>query len=293
MSSSNTINLANPHLSELKVDHLYHIGFNSAQPLEELFGDVQVVILGGANARMHDIARIIGSRLKNAPISTEDVKPIGETSRFHLFKVGPVMTASHQMGQPSFSILLHEITKLLSFAKAKNVVYIRLGTCGGIRVDPGTVVFTDRSYDGALNNYHTLINCGKTIHRESRFSEELNKELVECAEQINIPNTIGNTMCADDFYEGQSRLDGAICEISQQDKMDYLVQLNEKNIINIEMESLVFGAFTKYLNIKATTMCVTLIRRLDGDQVADGAHEFVQRPIDVLLQYLKKRDIVE
>lgn len=293
MASPSTIQLLNPHLAELAVDHLYHIGFNSSQPLEEMFGDVQVVIFGGANARMQSIAQLIAERLTSGPIAAEKVQPIGETSRYHLFKVGPVMTASHQMGQPSFSILLHEVTKLLALAKAKNVVFIRLGTCGGVSVAPGTVVFTDRSYDGELNNFHTILSCGKKVTRPAQFSPELNTELQQCAEALDIPNAIGNTMCADDFYEGQSRLDGAICEISPEDKMNFLQQLHDKNIVNIEMESLVFAAHTKKLNITATTMCVTLIRRLDGDQVGENAHDFVQRPIDVLLRFLQNRKIIQ
>lgn len=29
-------------------------------------------------------------------------------------------------------------------------------------------------------------------------------------------------MCCDDFYEGQGRLDGAICGYKESDKMDFL-----------------------------------------------------------------------
>ena len=36
------------------------------------------------------------------------------------------------MGVPSITILLHEITKLLSYAGAKDAVLIRIGTSGGI-----------------------------------------------------------------------------------------------------------------------------------------------------------------
>jgi len=36
------------------------------------------------------------------------------------------------MGIPSLSILLHEVFKLLAYAKCKGVVMLRLGTCGGI-----------------------------------------------------------------------------------------------------------------------------------------------------------------
>lgn len=54
------------------------------------------------------------------------------------------------MGISSFSILLHEIIKLLAYAKVKNPVFFRIGTCGGLNVKPGTVVVSDEAVDGML-----------------------------------------------------------------------------------------------------------------------------------------------
>lgn len=51
-------------------------------------------------------------------------------------------------------------------------------------------------------------------------------------------------MCCDDFYEGQGRLDGAICEYTLEDKMKFLQDAHAAGVRNIEMESLQFGAFT-------------------------------------------------
>jgi len=41
------------------------------------------------------------------------------------------------MGAPSLSILLHELAKLLHHAKAKDVIFMRMGTCGGLGLEPG------------------------------------------------------------------------------------------------------------------------------------------------------------
>ncbi len=57
-----------------------------------------------------------------------------------MYKVGPVLVASHGMGQPSISILLHELVKLARYAKMDNPIFFRLGTSGGLGVLPGTVV---------------------------------------------------------------------------------------------------------------------------------------------------------
>ena len=54
------------------------------------------------------------------------------------------------MGQPSVSILLHEVTKLLEHAKATDVTYLRLGSSGGVGVEPGTVVVTTDGVNGMV-----------------------------------------------------------------------------------------------------------------------------------------------
>ena len=44
-------------------------------------------------------------------------------------------------------------------------------------------------------------------------------------------------MAADCFYEGQGRLDGALCQYSLEDKMRFLNRLHAEGVRNIEMES--------------------------------------------------------
>ena len=113
------------------------------------------------------------------------------------------------MGMPSMSIMLHEITKALHYAKATDVVYIRIGTSGGLGCPPGSVVITETAVDGALNPFHTSMILGKPVKRPANFDKFIVQELASCAlEGEDI--VIGNTMACDDFYEGQARLDGAI-----------------------------------------------------------------------------------
>lgn len=62
------------------------------------------------------------------------------------------------MGISSISILLHEILKLLHYAKCTNVTLFRIGTSGGIGVEPGTVVITNKAVDELLRPFHELVN---------------------------------------------------------------------------------------------------------------------------------------
>lgn len=62
------------------------------------------------------------------------------------------------MGIPSLGILLHEVIKLMYHAKCKDPVFIRLGTSGGIGVEPGTVVITEEAVDPMLHNVYEQVN---------------------------------------------------------------------------------------------------------------------------------------
>ena len=63
------------------------------------------------------------------------------------------MILQHGMGIPSVGILLHEVIKLMYHAKVKDPIFFRIGTCGGIGLEPGTVVVSEEVVDGMMNPY--------------------------------------------------------------------------------------------------------------------------------------------
>ncbi len=62
------------------------------------------------------------------------------------FKAGPLLCLTHGIGNPSISVVLHETAKLLHYAKAQNVVFLRLGTCGGLGLPAGTLVVSREAW---------------------------------------------------------------------------------------------------------------------------------------------------
>lgn len=109
---------------------------------------------------------------------------------------------------------------------------------------------------------------GKVVRRPAKLDRQLARDLKALAHRDDPYDTvIGKTMCTDDFYEGQGRMDGAFCEFTENDKMDYLNKLHKAGVVNIEMESLSFGALTHLAGIKSAVVCVTLLDRFKGDQV--------------------------
>jgi uridine phosphorylase len=71
------------------------------------------------------------------------------------------------------------------------------------------------------------------------------------------------------LFSEQGRLDGAFCDYTENDKMEYLQKCKDFGVANIEMEATIFGALTHHAGIKAAIVCVALLNRLNGDQVRD------------------------
>lgn len=294
--SENESFIRNPHIPEMTEDVLYHLSLGSGtHDLQEMFGDVKFVCMGGTPRRMESFAHYIRNELNIKLPTGADLYDISRYSyRYSMFKIGPVLTISHGMGIPSLSILLHEVIKLLYHAKCKDVIFIRLGTCGGIGIPGGSLVISESAVDGMLRPYLELHVLGKVVQRPAVLDKELASELNSLVEQYlpHYISVIGKTMCTYDFYEGQGRLDGAFCSYTEKDKLTYLNTIHKKGICNIEMESLAFAAMCTYAGIRGAVVCVTLLDRLKGDQVDTPKatlEEWQHRPQELVAIFIKKQ----
>ncbi|XP_073817980.1 uridine phosphorylase 2 [Musca autumnalis] len=294
MTKSNQ-NINNPHLNTMTSDFLYHININVADtknPTEiiQKFGDVKFVCLGGTKNRMLALAKYLRKILQLD--ETEELVDISEAgNRYAVFKVGPVLCCSHGVGMSTMSVLLHELLKLVHYAQCKDPVFIRLGTSGGVGVNPGTVVVSKEAYNGYLRNEHEIAILGKRVVRPAIFDEQVANDLMKYSKYERDYDIIwGNTMAAECFYEGQGRLDGACCDYTEAEKMEFLKQAFEKGVRNIEMEATMFSALTRHVGVKAADVCVTLLNRLNGDQVhltKEQKEDFEQRPFTVVGEYIR------
>lgn len=291
-----TVKLRNPHIKEMKEDILYHFTLGSGtHDLQEMFGDVRFVCMGGTPKRMEGFANFIMKELGHRLPTGSTLQDISRHSyRYSMFKVGPVLSVSHGMGIPSVSIMLHEVIKLMYHAKVKDPVFFRIGTCGGIGVEGGNLIITDTAVDGMLNPFLELPVLGKLQRRPSYLDKRLCKELKECADPLEdgFDTLIGKTMCTYDFYEGQGRLDGAFCEYTEQDKLEFLNKIRDAGVINMEMESLAFAALCTHAGIRGAVICVTLLNRLNGDQISQPKpvlEEWQMRPMKLVAKYIKNK----
>jgi uridine phosphorylase len=247
------------------------------------------------DSEVREDERRTADELRNFIYRAKDLPTaIAKAERFEMYKVGDTIAISHGMGEPSHSINLHEVTKLLQYAGAQGYQYYRLGTSGGLGVEGGTVVVADRGHNPTGEPTYKIHVLGKQIELPAEFDPTLAQEIFDCRDQIEA--VIGGTMASEDFYTVQARLDGAFCMITAEEKMEYLRSLHAKGIRNIEMEAAGFGAFCKHMGIPAACICVALLNRLNGDQVTSTKEQldaFSDNPQQMLIRYIQRRAIVK
>merc|ERR1711976_178504 len=287
------VNVTNPHLKSLDEDVLYHLGLGSgSHDLRDMFGDVKFVCMGGTPQRMESFAKFITQEIGyKIPTGTTLYDISAHSHRYAMYKVGPVLAVSHGMGVPSLSILLHEMIKLMGHAGVEDPIFIRLGTSGGIGLEGGAVVVTSEALNNKLKPCHEGVILGKLVEHPTALDKEVADTLVELGKKMDFQVVSGKTMCTDDFYEGQGRIDGAFCNYTLDDKMKYLQHISEMGVKNIEMEASCFAAMTHRAGIKAAIVCVTILNRLNGDQVTSTKEtltDFQSRPQKLVAELIKK-----
>mmetsp|Transcript_9678 Transcript_9678/g.13573 ORF Transcript_9678/g.13573 Transcript_9678/m.13573 type:complete len:351 (-) Transcript_9678:27-1079(-) len=296
---SGVVQVCNERIQRDDEDILYHLGLSSSMDLAGMFGDTKFVCMGGSANRAESFAKTLVTRLGLQVPTGFALAPVGKTERYSLYKVGPVISVNHGMGMPSMSILLHEITKLLFHAQATDVTFIRIGTSGGLGLPGGTVVVAKAAVDsGTFEPMYKHRIMGKEHLFPSHLDERLAEAALACAKGDGtdafpeIPCVIGNTLGTDDFYEGQGRCDGSICDYTEADKMEWLQRAYDAGVRNIEMESTLFACFCLRQKIPAMLVNTVLLNRLNGDQVTASPEElssYSKNSQEVALRFIVSR----
>lgn len=289
-----SIYVRNPNIDGTKEDVLYHLAMSTnTHDLQAMFGDVKFVCVGGSARRMEIVALYMAKQINyKLPAGQALVNISADTDRFAMYKVGPVLTVSHGMGISSFSIMMHELMKLLHYAKAEDVCLFRLGTSGGLGLEAGTVVVSKDTVDALFRPYLELQVLGKVVTRPASLDTQLIDDLLACSlPSDGFDIVTGTTMCTLDFYEGQARLDGAFCEYTEGEKMNFLREAYGRGVRNIEMESLCFAAMCTQADIRGAVICVTLLDRLTEDQInvsRETLKRWEERPAAIVARFIRR-----
>lgn len=112
--------------------HHFTLTFDPSE-IASRFNDVRFVLVAGCARRAEAHAKYLVENLhlnsfKQTP--AELLLLTKESSRFSLFKYGPVLLANHGMGPASMSIALHELFLMCQEAQTiDKITLLRFGTC--------------------------------------------------------------------------------------------------------------------------------------------------------------------
>ncbi|KAF4679835.1 Uridine phosphorylase 2, partial [Perkinsus olseni] len=276
---------------KLKTDYYYHLGLDTDMDLQGIFGNVKFVVLMGSAARAEFFAEAMANAIVSKSMPKPAVARLGKTERYSMYKVGPVIAVSHGMGGPSLHILVNELAKLCDRAGIiDSVKWIRMGTSGGCGVPPGTVVVTTQAMNEEVEPFWRCVQLGKVVKIPTDCVDMSFVDAILESVPEGISAVKGKTMAADDFYEGQGRLDGALeTWYNEEDKMAFMKRLYDAGVRNIEMESVAMMGFCNRANITAACVCVTIVDRLKGDQITSTKRElsrFNEHSIDVVSNFI-------
>lgn len=147
---------------------------------------------------------------------------------------------------------------------------------------PGTLCVTTRALDSLFQDFVEYKICAKLVTRPSTVDQSTANRMVELGTIKQPPAELGNfvvrsgaTVSTNDFYEEQGRTNGAICDHSQADKMEFLERARDLGVINMEMESTHLAAMCHKLGVSFAVVCVALNNRLLNDKVTLSREEWV------------------
>lgn len=281
----------NDHLGNIKEEYLYLLEFELNPCNLAKFSGIKYVLMQGSNTRARTFAKKLAHKFLDISPNYFEPQSLTVTSRFSIYRIGNMLSVSHGMGNTSILSLLNELTKILHYAGSTQVEYIRIGTSGGIGVTPGSVIITDTAYTPMLNDYYEFPSLDKIVTVPTQFDKNLIKRIYDSQPRgLDFTINIANSIAADDFYLGQARFDGALNpkrDLAYRNQ--YFEKIRAQGIRNFEMESTSMAAFCNSTQIPATMIAVTLVNRMDGDQISSTPEmlaEFSDRSQLVAINYL-------
>ena len=67
-------------------------------------------------------------------------------------------------------------------------------------------MITEHALNAQLRREHRQVVLGEVISRPTILDQTLAQALLMCQNDLNVPSTLGSTLCAEDFYEGKHRV---------------------------------------------------------------------------------------
>jgi len=263
----------------------------------DILRDVKIVFVCGSRGRAKLIAERASKELQGGaeikrPLIWKERDKFDEEAWFDFYQVGEVVVCSHGMGTESVDAFIEGLFPLLKKAGACPVVF-RIGSSGGIGAEGGTQIVANRALNGYGRPEYEISVCGKKKILNCDMDQKLAKQIADCSSHCDFNVVLGATVCGRTYYEGQARLDGSICEYTNDEKLQYLKRLHAKGVRNFEMEGVMLSASCNLFGFPFAMVAASYLDRLQRDSSAEGttAEDFARwakNSIDVAFNYAQK-----
>lgn len=259
----------NPFFQNLEVDYLYHLGFDSGQNLEQMFGDVEYVILTRSFNNADTIANEFTKKFYSIRDTDVRCKTIGKRERYHIHKIHNSLIVSHGIGVPSLLICLNEVVKLLWHAKVKSPKFFRVGPSGGLGVNPGQIVVGTEAVTNTLEAQFESIEFGQLHHYPTQFCHALTQDFINAINKNETASIVtGKIISGMGYYNGQARLNGAMpLSYTPEEQQQYLHKAYNQGVRSFDMEATGFAGFCNQLEISCCEINAVLVDRFLTDEI--------------------------
>lgn len=292
-------------------DVLFHLGYKVPEDgkfLKQLLGNIRFILLCGTHKRAQSICDGLHAAMgrKKAASKQRRNENHCRTERYGMYvPTREVLVVSHGIGVGSAETVLHEVIKALRIAgveigscegrkgsKGTSTVLIRLGSCGGLGVPPGSIVVTRHVLNGELKPVWRTAVLGEAKEIQVGVDKKLSHAILQTAKHSDCAEAhvlSGDTICADSFYLGQGRVDGAYTLYTPHQRNAFMRKCHALGVRNFEMESLAVAGIATHVNIPAAVVCVTLVDRLQEDTPSlsdEQQTSFEERGVRLIVNYV-------
>lgn len=188
-----------------------------------------------------------------------------------------ILICSTGIGGPAASIALEELATL----GIKN--FLRVGTTGAIQkhINVGDVIITKASVrlDGTSSHY-------APIEYPAVASFDLTSQVVKACRKQSVPYHVGLTASSASFYAGQERYDSFKGYVTRRFRGS-MEEWQALNVLNYEMESATVLTIASTFGLRAASLCVVVVNRLDGEHVHVKPFESDSRYGELVKQALR------
>jgi len=242
---NSSILIKNKNIDTQEIDYYFHLYLDSNSNIYQKFGNIRYVFCTGEREDADDLTLFFQSQLTNL----KDIpKIVAKDDRFRIYVVSNCIIVSHELGASSLSILLQELTKVLSRVKCPFKGYVKFGRTWSFNQPLGTVITSNHCINQNLKTFKTVSILGKKQKRSIRFCSNVVSQFSSTCRNIKFGKITG--VC-----NVLKSLGFSSTEIVRKDKeKKYLKNLDVLGVKQFDLESHIFGAFCSQLNIPCTVL---------------------------------------